>query len=1130
MRTIFCFILLFSSFANAQERPLETVLQKGHTKYVTAYAFSPNGRFLASGSLDNTVILWNIESGKQIRSFSGHTKRLRSVEFSPDGKQLLTASKDNTAKIFEVVSGELLLEIRLKENDLHGAFYSPEGSKVLLVDGRDGLFVYDALSGNKINDFKKNYAAFKERFLFSSDGNKILSKDGYKGLVLQEVVSGDTLVEMEFDKSFKSSISPDGKTIVVSSSKLFAQLFDAETGQLIAELRDENGERCDGCNMHHVLSKDGAYVLTASNRTQPTLWSNKGKKIRQLNIGEETKTPTSMAFNATNDLVVIGFSKEVFVFDLKSGKKKMYEKNDHIDYFDFQFSPDGNFLAMPDENSSIGIWNARTGRKTKRLEGYQNHESNNGLRFTYDNWTHAGILQFISMKKKAHLSPDGKSYFIGNIDSLVLQIDIASGKVVQRFDGHSQAVWAYDLSPDGKVLATAGGDRQIVLWDVASGQEIKRLKGHREVVFELDFSADGNELISSSWDGTIRIWKVEDGSYRYFDLGNNSAYTVGFSPNDLYFLSGDLEKNVRYYEVDAGSGFRDLIGHTNIISDFEFSPDATKIGTCSWDGKIKVWDMLTGMLLAKMDDHQGQVYCLDFHPSEEYLVSGGGDNQIILWDYQQNKQLGALKGHTDAVTSVEITADGNYLLSCSADGMIKLWDLKTKQEIYTRVQINRAEWIATSPGGYFDGSSKALALVNYVSGIESIKVSSLFDKYYSPGLIERIKEGESFDDRGEEINRTLKESPSLAFRLTQTSKRSIPVAADSNYVWKTNRLPLDIAIDSKGKSLEEVRIYNNGKLVVKEVLNEEMVFRGGAKDVRNFEIPLYDGDNEISAVVINEDRTESEPANIFVSFDGEAAKTDIYILAIGINNYKNSAYNLSYAVNDAKSFLKALSKKSDSLFSAIHEYHIADEKATKSNISAALKEIEAEIGPEDVFVFYYAGHGVMGEDPSTKNADFFIVTHDVTNLYGDYASLKEKAFSATELMDNSVNILAAKQLFVIDACHSGGALESFAQRGGAREKALAQLARSTGTFFLTASQDIQFANEAGSLKHGLFTYALLEVLSGKSGAAYDQKVTVNEVKSYVEDRVPELSEEYHGSAQYPASYSFGQDFPLVIIR
>lgn len=164
------------------------------------------------------------------------------------------------------------------------------------------------------------------------------------------------------------------------------------------------------------------------------------------------------------------------------------------------------------------------------------------------------------------------------------------------------------------------------------------------------------------------------------------------------------------------------------------------------------------------------------------------------------------------------------------------------------------------------------------------------------------------------------------------------------------------------------------------------------------------------------------------------------------------------------------------MFSNVKHFEVLNKDGSKDGIQAAFDHIRQEIGPEDVFVFYYAGHGVMS---SGEKPEFYLVCHDVTNLYGDDEMLKSKAYSAKQMLDNSVEVLASKQLFVLDACHSGGDLNSLAQRGGGREKALAQLARSSGTYFLTASQDAQFANEAGDLNHGLFTYALLEILSGK---------------------------------------------------
>jgi uncharacterized caspase-like protein len=119
----------------------------------------------------------------------------------------------------------------------------------------------------------------------------------------------------------------------------------------------------------------------------------------------------------------------------------------------------------------------------------------------------------------------------------------------------------------------------------------------------------------------------------------------------------------------------------------------------------------------------------------------------------------------------------------------------------------------------------------------------------------------------------------------------------------------------------------------------------------------------------------------------------------------------------------------------------------------------------------------------------------------------------------------------MDACHSGGAVEKLAQRGAAREKAIAQLSRSSGVHVLASAGSEQYATEYEDLGHGLFTYCLLQALSGMAdGAPKDEKVTLFEIKSYLHDQVPSKSMELKGSAQYPFTFSRGHDFPLVIVK
>ncbi|MEQ8560967.1 MAG: caspase family protein, partial [Cytophagales bacterium] len=159
-----------------------------------------------------------------------------------------------------------------------------------------------------------------------------------------------------------------------------------------------------------------------------------------------------------------------------------------------------------------------------------------------------------------------------------------------------------------------------------------------------------------------------------------------------------------------------------------------------------------------------------------------------------------------------------------------------------------------------------------------------------------------------------------------------------------------------------------------------------------------------------------------------------------------------------------------------------------------------------------------------------IAFHESTRLL-DRKALEETALSAAEVQKHLQGISALKQIIIMDACQSGGSVELLAQRGAPEEKAIAQLSRSSGIHVMASAGSDQYATEFQHLGHGLFTYLLLEALEGKAdGAPDDDKVTIYELKSFLDDRVPSLSQKEKGSPQYPFTFSRGMDFPLVIVK
>jgi uncharacterized caspase-like protein len=248
---------------------------------------------------------------------------------------------------------------------------------------------------------------------------------------------------------------------------------------------------------------------------------------------------------------------------------------------------------------------------------------------------------------------------------------------------------------------------------------------------------------------------------------------------------------------------------------------------------------------------------------------------------------------------------------------------------------------------------------------------------------------------------------------------------------------------------------------------------------------------------------------------------DCYLVSIGINEYKNPALDLNYAKADAKAFSKIIDEKGKRLFKQIELVELYDGQATRENILEALDKLAETIRPEDVFLFYYAGHGSMVE-----NKFYFIPTESVSLYQID--KLAEESLYAGLMQEKFKNIRALKQIVIMDACQSGGSTEILAQRGAMEEKALAQLSRSSGVHVLAAAGSEQFATELGNLGHGLFTYVILEALNGGAdGAPKDGNVTIYELKAYLNDQVPELSKKYKGSTQWPYTFSIGHDFPVV---
>jgi Caspase domain len=531
-----------------------------------------------------------------------------------------------------------------------------------------------------------------------------------------------------------------------------------------------------------------------------------------------------------------------------------------------------------------------------------------------------------------------------------------------------------------------------------------------------------------------------------------------------------------------------------------------------------------------------------FSPTQKYVLNKafketsfyGGISNYEVYDAVSKKLVLALPQQRVAYQGAIFMSNDRFLLTQDED--MKLWDLANGKLLARIITFqNSNDWIMLTPDGRFDGSQGGLEQLYYVKGQDVIPLEQLYEGFYTPGLTKQILAGTSA-----EINRDIKniKSPPAVKLTYEPSKKLKELILDDMVMEVTVDKPnIQITADATCSdcTIAEIRLYHNGKLAGNTTRNLVVEDESSNTEKKVFDIELVEGENRLKVIAINDQRTESKPDEIIFHLKSavkpasnaiESSGITMHLLVVGINKYKNSKYNLNYANADATSFKEAIENGGTSIFSKTNVVFIADEKATKEGISAELVKIKNKATAKDVFIFYYAGHGVLNE-----KKDFYLVPHDVTQLYGADEALAKNGLSALQLQEFSKDIKAQKQLFILDACQSAGALETvIAARGAAEEKAIAQLARATGTHWLTASGSEQFASEFSQLGHGAFTYVLLQALSGKADLGGDKKITVKELDAYLQEQVPEVTARYKGTPQWPSSYGFGNDFPIGVVK
>lgn len=1019
---------------------------------------------------------------------TGHAAQVIALAFTSDGKILASGSVDHTVKLWDPATGTELRALKGHDMTVMSVAFSPD-DKVLASGSADNTIkLWDVATGAEKQTLI-GHTLYVRTVEFSPDGKLLASGSADQKIKLWDVATGTEVrtmlpnIDPNYSLGLRVAFSRDGKTLISAGEVI--KIWDVASGKLLNTIKlDDTGPIPD---FSFAVSPDGKSFVT----------SGKSLKVWEIGTGRNLRTiPASgqeISFSSDGRMLAGLSLTGITVWDFTNGKELQSWDGPRQGVDVVAFNPATHILATGNSDNTIRLWDPNKAEELRVLKGYTDR------------------IAAVALSGNGKVLASGIVGAIGRSDTVRIW-DPGTGQLLKPLKAVGYATNSLDINNDGsKLVGSGGGSSSFSSWSLSMSDQMKRIQFPQSGAngffpSRVAMNADGRFVAAGGRNGVVKLLEIESGKEVFSSPGHrNDVWAIAVSPKGDVIASSDRDKTVKLWSA-TGQLLRILSGHAGGVGALAFSPDGKKLASGSHDKTVVFWDVASGNPEDSFVGNKGWVNTVAFSHDGARLASGGEDGTVRVWDVASRRPLHTMTGHKDRVNSIVFSADNKLLISGSFDTSIRLWDVASGQELASLFSLGQQDWLVLTPDGLFDGSPSAWnqILWRFSSKLFDVApVELFFNEYYYPGLLAEIYAGKR-PMAPQSISRKDRRQPSLKLNVDESTVAAAQKGA--------RNVAVRLEITQAPAGAQDVRLFRNGALV-KAWRGD--VLKGQPRAMLEAQIPIVAGPNRLTAYAFNRDNVKSADATLTVNGNDSLKQSGtLYILAIAVNRYANSQFDLRYAVADATDFATELQTQEAKLknFSRTEIIPLHDSQATKPNILAAMASLAARVKPEDAVVVYYAGHGTAQQN------QFYLIPHDL-GYQGprnkiDPAGLKSvltHSISDRELERAFEGIDAGKLLLVIDACNSGQALEAEEKRRGPmNSKGLAQLAYEKGIYILTAAQSYQAAMEPSELKHGLLTYALVEEGLKKEAADAEPKdgmLLVREWFSYVMKRVPQMQEQ-----------------------
>ena len=916
----------------------------------------------------------------------------------------------------------------------------------------------------------------------------------------------------------------------------------------------------DVVSLHSIhITPDRSLMLTILRNApggEVAIWDFQSRRlIRKIEVPEVTQ---SVVLPGTSMLAAGTASGHIVLLDAVTGAALHSLHAFDGAVLDMVIAPDGTMMAATD-GRQIRLWSLADGvalppirhvaqkvRFTADGSGIVAGGMKGGLtRFSLEGAAQATIAGTAESPDPTGLTQAVPTMALGPGGVLVnLRSDL-----VQQADGFFASISRPDITTEtgSRSLALPENLMDILTLDISDDGQWLALSGAQSedfaaVIMVLDLT-DGSTVFTQVLD---REYPGEGIAHWLFSIdrmafvpGTKDLILIGAEGQDIVQFDPELGRITAAFAAP-------LVNATNETALL----DGSRFYTSGGDGIIWVWDLAAGRLERQID--VGVVA-----GSEEMLLNDG--TSIFLQNGLEEDVIGAVDiatGTARPVTPEEMAhvadqfaetggmmtyppeiaallerlpngglvavalAGGRIGVESDPVGLHRAYDLATGDLLVQFLATPDGEWLVLTPEGFFDASENGAKLVSVASGLRAFSVDQVYQALYRPDLVREKLAGDP-EGRVRDAAARLDLSSILQTGPAPFTRFSLPYDGT-----KANDEVIEVQAElrDEGGGVGRVEWRVNGRTIdVQTRAAEAMDVGDGLPDgttLAKTRVPLEPGQNVIEIVAYNAaGLLASAPRTLTVEWDGVASSVPpaLHVLAVGVNDYADGRLALKYAAADARAFAEAIGAAGKGLFSAVTVTTLLDTQVTEAQLDTAFTTIGDAVKPQDVFIFFLAGHG------KTLDGKYYFIPQDF-RFSGD-DPIRTGGIDQDRWQEWSARVKARKAVMIYDTCESGSLTGTRSvDTAIAQSAAVQRLTRATGRTILSASTDDAPALE-GYRGHGVMTYALLAALQNGDTNG-NATIEVTELAGYIDQQVPEISSSAFGFRQVPQMSIKGSDFAL----